>query len=180
MQELNDIGGRIRTLRQAAELTQEELAERSELTAGFISQVERGKTSISIDSLLMILNALNVHISDFFRKQKEQIVFRGSEAQSLEREGVESFRTLVPGAANRTMEPVHVRLEHGQKVDMSPFGGEQYGYVLRGELRLSIGSQRFRARSGDSFYADGTHSLTLENKGKRPVEFLWITSPPYF
>ena len=78
------------------------------------------------------------------------------------------------------MEPVLVRLAEGQSVELPPFGGEQYGYILKGELRLSIGSQQVKARSGDSFYVDGTNSLSLDNRGKRPVEFLWITSPPYF
>ncbi len=180
MEELARIGSRIRRLRKAAEMTQEDLAERSDLTAGFISQVERGKTSISIDSLLMILNALNVHISDFFRQEQEQIVFKAKDAVLLERDGVEKFESLVSGAANRTMEPVKVLLEEGQTVEMPPFSGEQFGYILRGELRLSVSSQQFRAKAGDSFYAEGTHTLELENKNKRPVEFLWVTSPPYF
>lgn len=180
MEELIKIGSRIRRLRTAAELTQEDLAERADLTAGFISQVERGKTSISIDSLMMILDALNIHISDFFRKEQDRVVFRASDAVALERENVESFLSLVPGAANRTMEPVHVRLIDNQFTEMPPIGGEQYGYVLRGDLQLTYGSERIRVRAGDSFYSDGTHSLKLENRGKRPVEFLWVTSPPNF
>ncbi|MFQ6079074.1 MAG: helix-turn-helix domain-containing protein, partial [Thermodesulfobacteriota bacterium] len=60
------IGERIRNLRQLSSLTQEELAERAELTKGFISQVERDRTSISLDSLVQILDALDENISDFF------------------------------------------------------------------------------------------------------------------
>jgi len=61
------IGERIRNLRQLSNLTQEELAERAGLTKGFISQVERDLTSISLDSLIQILGALDEDISEFFR-----------------------------------------------------------------------------------------------------------------
>ena len=61
------IGERIRNLRQLSNLTQEELAERANLTKGFISQIERDLTSISLDSLIQILDALDENISDFFK-----------------------------------------------------------------------------------------------------------------
>ena len=60
------IGERIRNLRQSSSLTQEELAERAGLTKGFISQIERDLTSISLDSLVQLLEALDENISDFF------------------------------------------------------------------------------------------------------------------
>ena len=62
------IGERIRNLRELSNLTQEELAERANLTKGFISQIERDLTSISLDSLIQILEAMDENISDFFRE----------------------------------------------------------------------------------------------------------------
>ncbi len=58
------IGERIRNLRQLSNLTQEELAERANLTKGFISQIERDLTSISLDSFIQILRAMDENISD--------------------------------------------------------------------------------------------------------------------
>jgi len=177
---LEEIGRRIRRLRQAAEMTQEELAERSDLTAGFISQVERGKTSISIDSLMMILDALNVHIADFFRPTEEKIVFRAEETMELDREGITSFTALVTGAANRTMEPVRVKLAPGEKAVLEPFSGEQFGYILHGSVMICYGNQREQAKAGESFYVEGLYQLTVEGAGRSMSEFIWITSPPYF
>ena len=68
------IGERIRNLRLASELTQEELAERSGLTKGFISQIERDLTSISLDSLEDILTAMNSSLSDFFKSPPAETV----------------------------------------------------------------------------------------------------------
>lgn len=56
-------------------LTQEELAERAELTKGFISQLERGLTSPSISSLEDVLEALGTNISDFLKKRKKKNLF---------------------------------------------------------------------------------------------------------
>jgi transcriptional regulator with XRE-family HTH domain len=177
---LEEIGQRIRRLRQSAEMTLRELAERADLTPGYISQLERGKVSISIDSLLMILDALNVHISDFFRPDKKRIVFRDEDTVSLERDGVDEFTALVPGAANRTMEPVRVVLKSGESMTLEPFSGEQFGYILRGRIAVSVANQSGRVAKGQSFYADGEHPLTVENTSSRDAVFLWITSPPYF
>ncbi|MFQ5841395.1 MAG: helix-turn-helix domain-containing protein, partial [Thermodesulfobacteriota bacterium] len=80
------IGERIRNLRQLSSLTQEELAERAELTKGFISQVERDKTSISLDSLVQILDALDENISDFFLDiQEKDIVYRQEDRVEIEK-----------------------------------------------------------------------------------------------
>ena len=67
-----DIGEKIKNLRTILGLTQEELAERAELTKGFISQLERGLTSPSISSLEDVLEALGTNISDFFKEEKEE------------------------------------------------------------------------------------------------------------
>ncbi len=180
MVDLEELGGRIRRLRLAAEMTQEELAERSDLTAGFISQVERGKTSISIDSLMMILETLNVHISDFFRPTEERIVFTDEDTIDLEREGVSHFLSLVPGAASRTMEPVKVTLAPGERARLDPFSGEQFGYVLKGEINIAYGGQKTSAKKGESFYSAGMHEIKITGAGRNDSEYLWITSPPYF
>ena len=73
-----DIGNKIRDMRIEKGLTQEELADRSELTKGFISQIERDLTSPSVDSLLDILEALGTDPSHFFkREENEKITFKG-------------------------------------------------------------------------------------------------------
>ena len=100
-----DIGARIRNLRLARDLTQEELAERADLTKGFISQLERDQTSISVDSLLGILKVLDVKVADFFKEtQPDQVVFTKTERISLAETGAERFELLIPGGADREME----------------------------------------------------------------------------
>ena len=86
------IGERIRNLRQLSNLTQEELAERANLTKGFISQIEHDLTSISLDSLIQILEALDENISDFFREaSQEKIIYQEKDRVAIEKEKIEKF-----------------------------------------------------------------------------------------
>src|SRR5512144_972786 len=132
------IGERIRSLRQLSNLTQEELAERANLTKGFISQIEHDLTSISLDSLVQILEAVDENISDFFREaSEEKIVYRGKDRVAIEKEKIEKFELLVPGSTNRRLEPILLTLRKGQATPAEkPHEGEEFGLVLRGRVNL--------------------------------------------
>ncbi len=176
------IGERLRNLRIASDLTQEELAERADLTKGFISQLERDQTSISVDSLLNILQVLNIKITDFFTEEPEEaIVFQKDQRTSLDEDGVRAFELLIPGATNRRMEPVLVELEPGQQTrSLEPYQGEEFGFILQGLVTIRFGTQSFHARAGECFYFEATREHFVENSGKRTAKFLWITTPPMF
>ena len=74
------IGAKVKELRVQKGLTQEELADRTELSKGFISQLERDLTSPSIATLMDILQALGTDLKDFFNEEpEEQIVFKESD-----------------------------------------------------------------------------------------------------
>ena len=75
-----EIGSKIKELRVIKGLTQEELADRAELSKGFISQLERDLTSPSIATLADILQCLGVSVAEFFAEDSdEQIVFGGED-----------------------------------------------------------------------------------------------------
>ena len=74
------IGSRIKDLRNRNGLTQQELADRTELTKGFISQLERGQVTPSVETLLDLIECLGTSPSEFFKEEKEeQVVFREEE-----------------------------------------------------------------------------------------------------
>ena len=70
-----DIGAKIKRLRLSNQLTLEELANRSELTKGFLSQLERDLTSPSIATLENILEALGTNLKDFFSEDENYRAF---------------------------------------------------------------------------------------------------------
>lgn len=177
-----DIGSKIRDLRKTQGLTQEELADRAELTKGFISQIERNMTSPSIATLEDILQCLGTSIGEFFKEKRgeEQIVF--TQADYFEKKDEECgnhVTWIIPNAQKNQMEPILLHIEkNGSTYPDNPHEGEEFGYVLKGSLEIHIGSRVCIASKGDSFYytPDQTHYLT----SKRGADILWVTSPPSF
>ena len=176
------IGERIRNLRQLSNLTQEELAERANLTKGFISQIERDLTSISLDSLVQILEALDENISDFFREaSEEKIVYKGKDRVAIEKENIEKFELLVPGSTNRRLEPILLTLQKGGATPKEkPHEGEEFGFVLRGRVNLRFGREVLKLKKGECFYLSAEKEHSLHNSGSKEAVILWISSPPSF
>ncbi len=179
--ELN-IGSKIKALRLASDLTQEELANRAQLTKGFISQLENEKfqTSISLDSLADILEALGVSLSEFFGKEEqEQVVFTADDRVPLEGTGASSFELLVPGSTNNLMDPILVHLEAGEKLEKrSPHPGEQFGFVFKGTITLILNKKSYKISRNNCFYFTSNQPHQIVNKSDGEASFLWITSPP--
>ncbi len=178
----SSIGERIRMMRQAKALTQEELASRAGLTKGFISQVERNLTSLSVESLLGILDALDQKASTFFDEGfDEKIVFRAKDRVELEREDVGHFEILVPAAQNRRMDPALLVLNPGEKTEEEePHEGEEFGFVLAGSLEVTLGVKAYRVRKGECFYFKASKKHFLANRRKMRAVVLWVSSPPNF
>ncbi len=177
----SSIGERISMMRQAKGLTQEELASRADLTKGFISQVERNLTSLSVESLLAILGALDEKPSTFFDEAFEQkIAFKVKDRVELEKEDVASFQILVPAAQNRLMDPACVALKPGEKMEEGPHEGEEFGFVLSGGIELSLGGKTYRLKRGECFYFRASKRHRIANSRKTRALVLWVSSPPNF
>jgi transcriptional regulator with XRE-family HTH domain len=176
------IGERIRNLRELSNLTQEELAERANLTKGFISQIERDLTSISLDSLIQILEAMDENLSDFFREtSEEKIVYREEDRVAIEKEKIDKFELLIPGSTNRRLEPILLTLRKGQTTPTErPHEGEEFGLVLQGRINLRYGKEVQKLKKGECFYFSAEKEHWLQNPGSKEAVVLWISSPPSF
>lgn len=179
-----EIGSKIKRLRVRLGLTQEELAARTELTKGFISQLERDITSPSIATLMDILEALGTNVSEFFsEKENDAVAVYAAEDMFLkedEEAGV-TIRWLVTNAQKNALEPILVTLSPGASTEPDdPHEGEEFGYVLQGTITLISGEQKHRVRRGDAFYFHPTGVHYLVNSGKTEGRVLWVSTPPSF
>ena len=176
-----DIGGKIRQLRTQKGLTLEELASRSELTKGFLSQLERNLTSPSIDSLDDILEALGTNLADFFKEDKvEQFVFREQDFFVDERDD-HTVTWIVPNTQKNEMEPILLTLpEGGESFEVAPHSGEEFGCVVDGTVVLICDGKRSTLRKGETFYLHGRTFHTLKNEEKTTAHVLWVSTPPLF
>lgn len=177
-----EIGKKIRDLRKQTGLTQQELADRAELTKGFISQLEHGLVSPSVVTLMDLIEILGTTPAEFFKETgQEQIVF--PEKDWFEKVDDAGNRTewIVPSAQRNQMEPVIVTLvPHGELDVDEPHNGEEFGYVLSGRLTLIRGENRFDVRTGESFYYEADKPHRIVNAGSRPARFIWVSTPPSF
>ena len=179
-----DIGNRIRRLRLQRGLTQEELADRCELSKGFISLLERDLTSPSIATLMDILESLGSDLRTFFSETgDEKLVFGENDIFVKEDpEGIRgSIRWLVPSAQKNDMEPILLELgPGGETAEDDPHEGEEFGYVLSGSLKIILGDRIERVKRDESFYFRPTAPHRLVNAGKTPCRVLWVSTPPSF
>ena len=176
-----DIGNKIWQMRNQKGLTQEELADRCELTKGYISQLENNLNSPSIATLTDILSALGSNLSEFFREEtQEKVVFCKNEFIEKNSDGV-LWNWLIPNAQKNMMEPVLVQLEEGmQTAGDIPHEGEEFGYVLEGKIAIILGNQYHICKKGEAFYYPANKPHAILNKGKNKAKFLWISTPPNF
>jgi len=179
--ELN-IGSKIKALRLASELTQEELANRARLTKGFISQLENEKfqTSISLDSLADILDALGVSLSEFFDDARgTPVIYRVADRIQVDNTGASSFELLIPGSTNNLMDPILVNLKAGEKLARrDPHSGEQFGFVLKGTITVILNKKNYNVSRNSCFYFKSNQPHQIINKSDGEASLLWVTSPP--
>ena len=192
-----DIGNRLKELRVLKGLTQEELADRSELSKGFISQLERNLTSPSIATLMDILQCLGTTLGEFFKDilqclgvtinefftQEDapaQVVFGEEDYfEKIDEELGNKTEWIIPNAQKNTMEPILLTLKAGGSTyPDTPHEGEEFGYILKGSVSIHLGKKTYHAKKGESFYytADKKHYLSSKNGAM----LIWVSSPPSF
>ena len=179
-----EIGKKIKRLRLQRGLTQEELADRCELSTGCISLLERDLTSPSLATLMDILESLGSDLRTFFSETgDEKLVFGENDIFVKEDpEGIRgSIRWLVPSAQKNDMEPILLELgPGGETAEDDPHEGEEFGYVLSGSLKIILGDRIERVKRDESFYFRPTAPHRLVNAGKTPCRVLWVSTPPSF
>jgi len=146
-----DIGARIKHLRQINGLSQADLAERAGLTKGAISQIERNLASPAVANLLEILSALGETPSSFFAEDdEEKVLFRKSDSLPSDVTGYQAFDTLLPKSRYRTIVAYRAVIRSGRETLPEP------------------------AHEGENLYFRAEQEYAFSNKGKRPVDFLWV------
>ncbi len=175
------IGAKLKELRILKGLTQEELADRSELSKGFISQLERDLTSPSIATLMDILQCLGTTIGEFFNEApEEQVVFGKQDYFEKVDEALKNSVTwIIPNAQKNGMEPILLTLKPGGSTcPDAPHQGEEFGYILQGSISIHKGAKTYKAKKGEAFCftADQKHYLSSKNGAL----LIWVSAPPSF
>jgi len=166
------VGEKIKQIREMKKVSIDELAERSGMEITIIQRIEQEKNIPSLAPLIKIARALGVRLGTFLDDSDSYgpVVVRSGEhhkgarftSQSSEAREHLNFFSLAYDKAGRNMEPFLVDIEPGLQSDymLSSHEGEEFIYVLEGEIEINYGKEVYKLAKGDSIYLD---SIVLHN-----------------
>lgn len=182
------LGQQIRALRKAQKLSLAQLAERSDLSIGNLSQIERGVRSPSLRSLQRLSECLNVPVADLFQARElppasefGTIMRKKSRPMlNLSKTGChkELLTPMIPG----TLQMLMVTLDPGGSsgTDHYHHKGEEAGVVLSGAMKLWIEDETYILKEGDSFRFKSTRPHRFESASSQTTRVLWAMTPPIY
>ena len=182
MEALETLGGKLKALRLAKNLTLQQVAKQAHCTAAHLSQIENDKASPSIATLKKIAAVLEARIVDFFDDETEDdpVVLDPSQwvRVSLPRWKAD-IKQMVRMVKHRHMQPFYTVIQPGggAKEDYHHVG-EEFGLVLEGELTLRLGENVYQVPAGSSFYYSSTQPHAWTNEAKQPCRLIWVVTPP--
>lgn len=180
---MDGLGERIKELRRQRSLTLRDLSRQAGFSISFLSQVERGLSSLSLSSLRTIAEALGVDLSHFFPPPVHgNYVTPKSARQPFRLEGSDiEYVSLGGPFPGRALEPLLVTLPPRHRAT-EPFThpGEEFGYVLKGRLTMLIDGKEYVLQAGDSIHFSSRTRHSWKNRGTSPVLALWIVTPKMF
>lgn len=179
---VNHLGATLRA-RRSGRFTVEELSARSGVSAGLISQIERGIGNPSFATLLRLANALDVPMAEMFTgpaSTENKILVRRNERLRMElpSDGI-SQEMLVPNT-DRKLGVLQMTIPPGFRGEDVPHShpGEEVVLLVSGSLQASVGGQTFDLREGDTLSYDASTPHWWTNQTKKPAVILAISTPP--
>ncbi len=178
-----EIGNRIKNLRLSKNLTQEELGERTDLTKGYISQLERDLSSPSIETLFAILEVLGQSPKDFFdEEERQQKVIYNKEERTFYEDAEKGYRIewLVPESNEKEMEPVLLEISARSCFkQFEPSLSETFAYVLKGTVTVKLGDKTYKAKQNETIYFHAADEHQIINDGKEPAMLILVATDSY-
>lgn len=182
---LAQVGEKIKKVREQKRMSLADLAEKTGYSSAILSQIENHLLSPSLGTLIQISHALNVPLSKLFGEKRGHpyTIVRKDERKLISRfaskEGVNygyTYESLGYDKKNRRMEPFVVTLEPVtvKHTKLSSHSGEEFIYVLEGEMEVALGDLRDTLSPGDSIYYDSTIPHRVSCVGETPAKILAV------
>ncbi len=169
--DLEKIGEKLKNLRKQKGLTLEELSSISELSKGFLSQLERGQMSPSLDNFHYLLEALGTDLGEFFNQEEEQesdYLFSDSYLATSEDNGIET-KWLIPNSQKYSMEPLEITISNDKEFLIEPFEGDVFGKIESGEGKLIMDNKPHKQSTINTFYLNGEKPIKIKADKKMKI-----------
>jgi transcriptional regulator with XRE-family HTH domain len=178
-----NIGMKIKKLRSEKKITLKDLSEKSELSVGYLSQLERGLTTIAVDSLEKLAKILEVHLTYFFDypHQRKEMVLRSYEQEILDiEEGGFIKYSLSTNLEDKQIVPRLIEIlpqKNNEEILSYKHEGEEFVYVLEGILTIYIAGERYEVYPGDSVHMNSNIRHNWANYTNKKVKLLAVNTP---
>jgi transcriptional regulator with XRE-family HTH domain len=190
MPEKNTLGEKVRSVRESRSMTVEQLAERADLAAELVTQIESGALIPSLSPLIRIARSLGVRLGTFMDDQEHvgpvisrmgehETVLRFSGRDRPARSDLDFF-SLAANKAGRHMEPFLIDIHPGsaQGIHASTHEGEEFIYILTGEVEINYGKDMYRLKAGDCIYYDSIVPHHVHSAGGADARVLAVVYAP--
>ena len=174
------IGAHLRKLRAQRRLSLAQVAEAVDISVGFLSALERSQMSGSVGTLSKLARFYKTNILDFFNPGGASgRLVRPAERKVLEAGAGVRLELLAWG--NAVMEPHLFRIApNAGSGDPYTHEGEEFIYILSGDLEITLDGEQYRLKPGDSFYFESATPHRWKNPGRKETVVLWVNTPPTF
>jgi len=178
-----DIGPKIRETRLKKGLKLKDVAKETGLSVSLISKVENNNTSPSLSTLIKLSNFLGMDTGYALGGRENKgtgVVCHKEERKSWTSNDYKiHFQLLNPSLRSKKFEVVHARIEHfTEPADKYTHEGDEFGLVLKGEIKVEIGDEVNLMKEGDSIYFDSTVPHAIYGVDPDGSEVLWVNCPP--
>lgn len=174
------IGERVRALREDCELSKETLAERLNVDVDFLTQVEEGQIDVSVSILHQIGKICNVELTTLLTGEDPHLhsfaVTPAGKGVEVKRRNEYGYQSLAAHFANRKAEPFLVTVAPSSQKEVKKYhhDGQEFNYVLKGEIRFFIGQHEVVLKEGDCIYFDSKQDHAMQVIGTESACFLAI------
>jgi DNA-binding transcriptional MerR regulator/mannose-6-phosphate isomerase-like protein (cupin superfamily) len=174
------IGPRLRQLRTKRGLSLAEVAAAAGISVGFLSALERSQMSASVGTLRRLARYYRTNILEFFDADELNArLVRPAKRKVLEAGPGVRMELLAWG--NTVMEPHLFRIKpRAGSGESYAHQGEEFLFVLRGELKIALADEEYHLKRGDSFYFESATPHRWKNPGPSETWLLWVNTPPTF
>ena len=174
------IGSHLRRLRSKRRLSLAQVAKTVGISVGFLSALERSQMTGSVGTLRKLARFYQTNILDFFDATGASSR-RVQPAQRKVLEAGPGVRMELLAWGNTVMEPHLFRVAPGAgSGDAYSHAGEEFLYILRGALAITLENEEYRLKTGDSFYFESATPHHWKNPGRAETWLLWVNTPPTF
>jgi transcriptional regulator with XRE-family HTH domain len=173
------IGARIRAARQRRGMSLEQMAEETGLTKGFISQVERNLTSVSVASLVNICNAIGLRIGALFEPARRDLI-RHADRPRINFGGVNVTEFMLTPANQAQVRVIQSQIGPGGGSGDEPYslnGEAEFVHVISGELEIAVHGDTYLLGAGDSLTFSPRDPHNWRNPSDTETLVLWVLAP---